>query len=236
MRKHLLSIIISLLFVSACSSKTPDYMEQRKAMVEKQILWRGITNQLVLDTMLKVPREEFVPPQHRNKAYADLALPTGEGETLDRPYEDAFILQALNLSHEDKVLEIGTGSGYLTALIAQIAKRVFTIDIVPSLTEEAVRRFNNLGYTNIVAKSGDGFLGWPENAPFTAVVLTCSPPNIPTPLIDQLEENGRLILPLGGENRFQELLLYTKQNGKLGPPTHLAAATFVPMKGKAKGE
>jgi len=201
-------------------------------MVEQQIVWRGITDKLVLDAMLSVAREEFVLPQYRSKAYADLEVPIGWEQTLDRPYEDAFMMQALRLSPSDRVLEVGTGGGYLAALISKIVGEVYTIEIEPDLAQTARERLARLRFSNVFVKTGDGFLGWPEHAPFNAMVLTCSPPEIPKPLIDQLVEGGRIILPLGGEKKFQELLLYTKINGKLEGPQHLAPATFVPMKGK----
>ncbi|PIU58094.1 MAG: protein-L-isoaspartate O-methyltransferase, partial [Deltaproteobacteria bacterium CG07_land_8_20_14_0_80_38_7] len=140
--------------------------------------------------------------QYKDKSYADITVPIGRGENLDRPYDDAYILNALNLTSEDKVLEIGTGSGYLTALLSRNAGKVYTIDIIPEFTEEAVKRFKQLGYTNIIAKAGDGFLGWPEFAPFDAIVLTCSPTDIPQPIAEQLAENGRMLIPLGGKDKF----------------------------------
>ena len=232
MKKITIFILVCFSLTGTSCSKPQDFAKQRKAMVEQQVLWRGITDKRVLGALLTVPREEFVLPQYRDKAYADLEVPIGEEQTLDRPYEDAFIMQAMKISPSDKTLEVGTGGGYLTALMAQIAKEVYTIEIVPTLAETARERLSRLGYRNIFTKIGDGFLGWPEHAPFNAIVLTCSPPELPKPLIEQLAEGGRIVLPLGGERKFQELLLYTKQNGKLEGPEHLAPATFVPMKGK----
>lgn len=230
--KHLLPIpIIILLFAVSCS-KPQNFEEQRRAMVERQILWRGITDQKILDALLAVPREEFILPQYKDKAYADLEVPIGNKQTLDRPYEDAFMINALNLNPTDRVLEVGTGGGYLAALISKIAKEVYTIEILPKIAQTARERLSKLGYENIKVKTGDGFLGWPEHAPFNAIVLTCSPSEVPKPLIEQLAEGGRIVLPLGGEEKFQELLLYIKKGGKLTGPTRLAAFTFVPMKGK----
>jgi protein-L-isoaspartate(D-aspartate) O-methyltransferase len=231
MRHLFLLTIPVLIFVSACT-KPQDFEQQRRAMVERQVLWRGVTDKNVLNAMLAVPREEFVLPQYKDKAYADLEVPIGEEQTLDRPYEDAFMIQALKLSKTDRVLEVGTGGGYLAALLSRIVPEVYTIEILPEIADAARVRLSKLGYTNIEVRTGDGFLGWPEHAPFNAMVLTCSPPEIPKPLIEQLAEGGRLILPLGGEQKFQELLLYTKKNGKLAGPTSLAPMTFVPMRGK----
>jgi protein-L-isoaspartate(D-aspartate) O-methyltransferase len=233
MRKLIFSIILSTAFLG-CPSKPADFPQQRQAMVEKQILWRGITEPRVLKAMSTVPREEFVLPEHRSRAYSDMELPLGEDQTLDRPYEDALILNSLQLKPHERVLEIGTGSGYLTALLAQMGGQVYTIDIVPSFIKEAQAKFTALQYDNIEAKAGDGFLGWPEHAPFDAIVLTCSPTDIPQPIQDQLAEGGRLLIPLGGQDRFQELLLFSKKDGRLTKPKSLAGATFVPMKGKAE--
>ncbi len=224
-------ILIACVLVASCS-KPADFTEQRKAMVEQQILWRGVKDRRVLDAFLTVPREEFVLPQYRDKSYADIEVPIGLEQTLDRPYEDAFIVQALKLTPSDSVFEVGTGGGYLTAILSKLAAQVYTIDIVPELADSAKARFEKLGYENIAVKAGDGYAGWDEHAPFNAIVFTCSPPEIPKPLIEQLAENGRMVLPLGGEEKFQELLLYTKKNGKLEGPVRIAAVTFVPMKGK----
>lgn len=201
-------------------------------MVEQQVLWRGVNDQKVLDAMLFVPREEFVLPKYRDKAYADIEVPIGFEQTLDRPYEDALIVQALQIKPTDRIFEVGTGGGYLTALLSKLAGQVYTIDIIPEIAEAAKNRFEKLGYKNIQVRAGDGYAGWTEHAPFDAIVFTCSPDEIPKPLIEQLSEGGRMVLPLGGEEKFQELLLYTKRNGKLEGPKRLGAATFVPMKGK----
>ncbi len=223
-------LIPILILISSC--KPADFAAQRKAMVEQQILWRGVTDKNVIDAMLAVPREEFVLPHFRDKAYADLEVPIGFEQTLDRPYEDAFIVQALQLKPTDRVFEVGTGGGYLTAIIAKMVEEVYTIDIIPEIAHAAKARFDKLGYNDIIVKAGDGYAGWAEHAPFDAIVFTCSPDEIPKPLIEQLKEGGRMVLPLGGEQKFQELLLYTKKNGKLEGPKRLAAVTFVPMKGK----
>lgn len=233
MRRFSFIILCTLLCAIACSGPE-NFAEQRKAMVEQQVIWRGVKDQKVLDAMLSIPREEFVLPQFRSKAYADLEVPIGEEQTLDRPYEDAFIVAALKLQPTDRVFEVGTGGGYLTVMMSKLAKEVYTIDIIPQLADAARARFEKLGYKNIQVKAGDGYAGWPEHAPFDAIVFTCSPDEIPKPLIEQLAEGGRMVLPLGGEEKFQELLLYTKKNGKLEGPRRLAAMTFVPMQGKIK--
>jgi protein-L-isoaspartate(D-aspartate) O-methyltransferase len=201
-------------------------------MVRGQLELRGIKDQAILKAFGAVPREEFVLPRFRHLAYDDLEVPIGHGQTLDRPYEDAFMVQALALSAKDKVLEIGTGSGYLTAIMSKIAKEVYSIEIVPELAREAEENLSRLGSDNTHIKAGDGYLGWPEQAPFDAIILTASPPHIPQPLVQQLADGGRLLLPLGGKERFQELMLYTKRSGRLEKTRRLAPTTFVPMKGK----
>ena len=201
-------------------------------MVRAQLELRGIRDPAILKAFGMVPREEFVLPRFRHRAYDDLEIPIGHGQTLDRPYEDAFMIRALALSATDKVLEIGTGSGYLTAIMSKIAKEVYTIEIVADLALEAEKHLAKLGYENAHVKAGDGYLGWPEHTPFDAIILTASPPHIPQPLVQQLADGGRLLLPLGGKERFQELILYIKRSGRLEEVRRLAPTTFVPMKGK----
>lgn len=233
----LASIIASLVIgTAACSQCQQSTESKQQAMVERQIRYRGISDENVLRVMRKVPRAEFVAPENRNLAYNDVRAPIGFGQTLDRPYEDALILDTIKLKPTDTVLEVGTGSGYLAALMAELAKQVYTIEIVKEIGEKAHEHIANLGIANIEVKIGDGFLGWEEHAPFDVIVLTASPSEVPEPLKTQLAEGGRLLLPLGGEERFQELLLYTKKDGKLMLVRRIAPAQFVPMKGKAQEE
>lgn len=229
-----ISTIILLLIcsaIAACSSCKKSMQTKQQSMVERQIRFRGISDKEVLRVMREVPREEFVLPQYRDKAYDDLEVPIGEDQTLDRPYEDALMLTSLKLKPTDRVLEVGTGSGYLSALMSQLAKEVYTIEILPALGNRAREILHRLGYHNVEVKIGDGFVGWEEHAPFDVILLTCSPTEVPKPLKDQLAEGGRLILPLGGEEKFQELLLYTKKDGKFVLERRIAPTTFVPMKG-----
>jgi len=204
---------------------------KQQSMVERQIHFRGITNAKILSVMREVPRTEFVLPEYRNIAYDDVEAPIGKGETLNRPYEDALILQSLEIKPTDKVLEVGSGTGYFASLLSQLASKVYTIEIVEDFGRQAMDNLKRLGYNNVKVKIGDGFLGWEENAPFDVIVLNCSPPDVPKPLEQQLAENGKLLLPLGGGEKFQELLLYTKKNGKLELVRRIAPAEFVPMKG-----
>jgi protein-L-isoaspartate(D-aspartate) O-methyltransferase len=174
-----------------------------------------------------VPRHRFVLPQYINSAYADSPLPIEEGQTISQPYIVAFMTEALNLKRTDKVLEIGTGSGYQAAILAEICDSVFTIEIFPKLGNKTIELFAELGYKNIFVKIGDGYKGWPEHAPFDAIIVTCSPTHIPQPLQDQLAEGGRMIIPVG-ETHFQSLVLLEKKKGKLREEKVLPVR-FVPM-------
>lgn len=221
-----------------CAKTEPadSFARARSEMIERHLKWRNITNEKVLAAMGKVPREKFVPEALQNKAYADIPLPIGKDQTISQPYVVAVMTQAINPKPQDRVLEIGTGSGYQAAVLAEIVREVYTIEIVPDLAEQAGARLKTLGYQNIFVKAGDGYLGWPEQAPFDAIVITASPPRIPEPLKEQLKEGGRLIVPLGGEERFQELILYTKKNGELLAGPKRIPVMFVPMTGKIKEE
>lgn len=236
MRYIILIAIIPVFIVggATCSRCDQNIASKQQAMVERQIRFRGISDENVLKVMRQVPRVAFVTEKHHKIAYDDMRVPTGHGQTLDRPYEDALILNTIKIKPTDTVLEVGTGSGYLAALMSRLAKNVYTIEIVPELGNQASERLAKLMYNNIKVKVGDGFLGWEEHAPFDVIVLTASPATIPTPLIKQLKDGGRLLLPLGGEERFQELLLYSKKDGELTLDRRVAPTQFVPMKGKAE--
>ncbi len=224
-------VAVAALNAGACSQCQQTLESKQQAMVEHQIRFRGIADPRVLSVMREVPRVEFVEPSQRKIAYDDVRAPIGYGQTLDRPYEDALILETLQLKPTDRVLEVGTGSGYLAALMSKLAKEVYTIEIIGPLGDRAARTMKRLGYDNVEVRVGDGFLGWKEHAPFDVIVLTASPSTIPQPLKEQLAEGGKMLLPLGGEERFQELLLYAKKNGKIVKEQRIAPTTFVPMKG-----
>lgn len=230
--RRIIFIILCLFVIGPQCSKSDSFREERELMVEEQVRLRGITDQNVINAMFEVPREEFVLPEFRSKAYTDFEPPVGEDQTLDRPYENALMLQSLKLAPSDRVLEVGTGGGYLAALLSKMTTSVYTIEIMPVLAKMVHEKFKRIGLKNIEAKIGDGFLGWPEHAPFNAIVLTCSPTEVPKPLAEQLAEGGRLLLPLSSGERIQEVLRYTKKDGKLSPPEHITSAIFVPMKGK----
>jgi protein-L-isoaspartate(D-aspartate) O-methyltransferase len=204
-----------------------DYSKERAAMVRDQIMARGIKDDKVLSAMLKVERHRFVPPAYRNKAYEDYPLPVGEGQTISQPYIVAFMTEALHLTKKDKVLEIGTGSGYQAAILAEICDSIFSIEIFGSLALSAMKTLGELGYSNIFIKTGDGYKGWAEHAPYDAIIVTCAPAGIPQMLEEQLAEGGRMIIPVGNDYN-QNLYLLEKKEGKLQKKSVLPVR-FVPM-------
>ncbi len=214
-------------FVMGCNAQVDRFTQQRMQMVEKQIRARGISDKSTLEACRKVPRHRFVLPEFINSAYNDSPLPINEGQTISQPYIVAIMTETLNLKRTDKVLEIGTGSGYQAAILAEICDSVFTIEIFPKLGNKAIELFSELGYKNIFCKIGDGYKGWPEHAPFDAIIVTCAPSKIPEPLKNQLAEGGRMIIPVG-TNPFQSLVLLEKKNGKISEKEVLPVR-FVPM-------
>jgi protein-L-isoaspartate(D-aspartate) O-methyltransferase len=205
------------------------YEKMRTAMVSDQIERRDVNDEKVLEAMRKVPRHEFVPEHLRKYAYADEPLPIGEDQTISQPYIVAYMTEQLELKPTDKILEIGTGSGYQAAVLAEIADSVFTIEIVDVLARRAESALKKLGYNNIMVKSGDGYKGWPERAPFDKIIITAAPTRIPQPLVDQLKVGGRLILPLGDYS--QDLVLIQKNEAGV-TQRKLLPVRFVPMTGE----
>jgi protein-L-isoaspartate(D-aspartate) O-methyltransferase len=205
------------------------YESIRHRMVKTQIQDRGISNTDVLNSMKKVPRHLFLPKEYEDEAYNDYPLPIGYGQTISQPYIVAYMTEALRPGGKKKVLEIGTGSGYQAAVLAEICEKVYTIEIVPELAKEASERLKKMGYKNIMCKYGDGYRGWPEYAPFDMIMVTAAPESIPQPLIDQLAEGGRLIIPVGAPSAVQELILVVKRNGKT-EQRRLTFVRFVPFK------
>ncbi|HMB54352.1 MAG TPA: protein-L-isoaspartate(D-aspartate) O-methyltransferase [Thermoanaerobaculia bacterium] len=249
-RAGLLAAALLLVVAVACSSTgegerrtgsasadvmtgTDAWAPVRHNMVERQIRARGLDDQAVLDAMEKVPRHLFVPrPLHRF-AYADRPLPIGDGQTISQPYVVALMSDLLELDADDRVLEVGTGSGYHAAVMAQLAAEVYSIEILPSLAVGAETVLSRLGYDNVRVRVGDGYCGWPELAPFDAVILTAAPPSIPRPLLDQLAVGGRLVAPVGEEGARQELLLIVRQPDGY-TQKRVSYVHFVPMTGQAE--
>ena len=211
------------------------YAQARRRMVEEQLASRDITDSRVLDAMRRVPRHLFVPAGLRSQAYDDYPLPIGEGQTISQPYIVALMTQCLGLKGGEKVLEVGTGSGYQAAVLAEMGARVFSIEINPVLAAGAARTLEELGYRNVRVKAGDGFFGWPGEAPFDAIIVTAAPEKVPPALFEQLKEGGRLIIPLGRAAFVQVLTLFTKKEGK-PVSREILDVRFVPMTGEIRKE
>jgi protein-L-isoaspartate(D-aspartate) O-methyltransferase len=224
--------LINCALIADAPAQNRRFDELRDEMVTAHIEGEGIANTAVLQAMRAVPRHEFVPSAQRARAYEDLALPIGHQQTISPPYIVAYMTNELDPQPDDRVLEIGTGSGYQASILAQIVKDVYTIEIVSPLSKQAEKRIQDLGYRNVHCLDGDGFKGWPEHAPFDKIIVTCSPENIPQPLIDQLKEGGRMIIPVG-ERYQQSFHLLVKENGKL-KDERLASTLFVPMTGESE--
>lgn len=185
----------------------------RSNMVEKQIRARGVGQKQVLDAMLEVPRHMFVEPDYRGQAYDDQPVPIGWGQTVYQPYMVALMTELLELDGDEKVLEIGTGSGYHSAVLSRVAKEVYTIEINEMLSRKARKALSSLGYDNVIVREGDGYKGWPEEAPFDAIILTTAPPRIPDPLIEQLKVGGKMVVPIGGLLQDLQVLTKNKDGG-----------------------
>ena len=206
------------------------FTEARETMVKTQIEARGIKDKRVLRVIRTVPRHRFVLPIYQKVAYSDRPLPIGFSQTISQPYIVALMTESLKLQGDEKVLEIGTGSGYQAAILAELAKKVYTIEIIPGLAKRAEKTLKKLGYENIEVKYGDGYLGWPEYAPFDAIIVTAAPDHIPQPLIDQLVEGGRMVIPIA-DTYPQRLTLIQKKKGKIIQEV-ITGVMFVPMTGE----
>lgn len=223
-------------FSPARARQTDDgHASARRQMVEEQLAARDIRDPGVLKAMRQVPRHLFVPPAARSEAYGDFPLPIGEGQTISQPYIVALMTQCLEIREGQKVLEVGTGSGYQAAVLAEMGANVFSIEINPVLAARATRTLADLRYDRVRVKSGDGFFGWPEEAPFDAVIVTAAPERVPPALFEQLKEGGRLIIPLGRANFLQVLTLITKKSGK-PVSREILDVRFVPMTGEIQRE
>lgn len=224
------SIIASAGSVAAQSAAA--LREARQKMVSESIEREGITNPRLLESLRQVPRHEFVPLSYRKDAYVDVALPINYKQTISAPYVVAYMTQVIDPQPDDRVLEIGTGSGYQAAVLSNLVKEVYSIEIIPALGKSAAERLHRLNYLNVTTKIGDGYLGWEEHAPFDKIIVTCSPEQVPTPLIEQLKEGGRLLVPLG--ERYQQVFhQFEKRNGKL-ETKKLISTLFVPMEGQSE--
>jgi protein-L-isoaspartate(D-aspartate) O-methyltransferase len=221
---------------SVAAAATDPYALARQRMVAEQLVppGRDITNSRVLAVMGRVPRHEFVPERLRADAYHDHPLPIGHGQTISQPYIVAFMTEQLEPRPTDRVLEIGTGSGYQAAVLAELVAQVYTVEIVEDLAQRAAADLKRLGYTNVHVRAGDGYRGWAEAAPFDSIIVTCAPEQVPQPLADQLKDGGRIIIPVGRVWN-QELVLLRKRGGKLEQQAVLPVS-FVPMTGEVEGK
>ncbi len=239
MKKYRIIFIVTILFsiffllynTSICSPASEEsvYKERREKMVAQDLAARDITDPLVLEAMGKVPRHEFVDARVKDEAYGDFPLGIGEGQTISQPYIVALKTQLLELTGAEKVLEIGTGSGYQAAILAEIVKEVYTIEIYESLSLKAQSLLNKLGYDNIKFLIGDGYYGWQDEAPFDAIIVTCAPDHVPPPLLEQLHpEHGRMVIPVGSVWMIQTLMkIYNKEGRRVSEG--ITGVLFVPM-------
>ena len=236
--------LVALTAVASCSPEDrattspaegpgAEYARERAAMVRDQLAARDITNARVLDAIGRVPRHRFVRPRDAGHAYEDRALAIDAGQTISQPYIVALMTQLADPQPGDRVLDIGTGSGYQAAVLAEMGATVYSIEIVPALAESAQARLKEMKYQTIEVRAGDGFRGWPEHAPFRAIILAAATPEIPKPLLEQLAPGGRLVLPVGGEG-FQELLILTKRDDGSFDRRSVAPVAFVPMTGEVR--
>jgi len=233
----LLIFIIFLLIVIYEHDKIDeidDYIEKRQSMVLNQLHSRDIIDSKVLQAMLTIPRHQFVDPRIRESAYNDYPLSIGEGQTISQPYIVALMTQLLELKGNEKVLEIGTGSGYQAAVLAEIVKEVYTIEIYESLSKKSEKLLNDLGYQNIKFKVGDGYHGWEEHAPYDAIIVTCAPDHVPPPLLQQIKDDGgKIVIPVGGIWMVQTLMKIEKTGGKI-KSKGIIGVRFVPMIGHSR--
>ncbi len=229
-------LLIVFAFLVGCrpsppSRPTDDFSQARAAMVADQIEGRGVMDARVLDAMRHVPRHRFVPPERAPAAYEDYPLPIGYGQTISQPYIVGYMSEQLRVTPKSKVLEIGTGSGYQAAVLAELGAEVYTIEILPQLAEHAGRTLTELGYRNVHVRAGDGYRGWPEAAPFDRIIVTAAPDHIPRPLVEQLAVGGRMVIPVG--QGFQQMIVLTKTEGGVVEEKTIDVV-FVPMTGEAE--
>jgi protein-L-isoaspartate(D-aspartate) O-methyltransferase len=237
-RKSLIAIVLALIVghhaVDCCAQSLRDWRQLASQMVDQEIVAAGVKNERVIRAMRDTPRHEFVAANQRDRAYFDMALPIGNSQTISPPFVVASMTEAIDPQPGDRVLEIGTGSGYQAAILSPLVQDVYTIEIVDELSRRATRTLKRLRYDNVHTRSGDGYLGWPEAAPFDKIIVTCSPEKVPQPLVDQLREGGLMVVPVG-ERYQQTLYLMRKTKGKLSSEA-LRATLFVPMTGAAESQ
>ena len=219
-------MLFFLILISATKNINNDYVILRQKMVEEQIIKRGISDSAVINAIIEVKRHLFVPEKLRNSAYEDHPLPIGQKQTISQPYIVALMTELLKTNKTDRVLEVGTGSGYQAAVLSLLADSVFSIEIIPELAASAKKRLDSLGYKNVVVKEGDGYKGWKENAPFDGIIVTCAPDEVPPLLLEQLAIGGRMVIPVG--SYYQELLLITKDSSGISGKS-IIPVKFVPM-------
>ena len=230
-------VLFAAIAATGCGQQAPtaiDFAAQRQRMVDQQLKSRDVKDERVLAAMARVPREEFIPVDERPAAYEDSALPIGYDQTISQPYIVAFMTEQLRPQPSDRVLEIGSGSGYQAAILAEIVAEVYTIDIFEPLARAAEATLQRLRYKNVHVKVGDGYKGWAKKAPFDAVIVTCAPEKVPQPLVDQLKDGGRMVIPVG-ERFAQQLYLLEKKNGQLKESITLPVR-FVPMLGEGQNQ
>jgi protein-L-isoaspartate(D-aspartate) O-methyltransferase len=230
-----LLVLVSALYLrytNLVGRERDEFEDVRTAMVERQLKARGITDERVLDVMGRLPRHLFVGPSMKDQAYADHPLPIAEGQTISQPYVVALMTESLDLDGSEKVLEVGTGSGYQAAVLAELCEVVYTIEIREGLAESAGELLESLEYDNVQVKCSDGYFGWEEHAPFDAIIITCAVNHVPPYLIQQLKDGGRLILPLGSIQYYQTLTLIERQGEEL-LVSYITSVSFVPMIGEA---
>jgi protein-L-isoaspartate(D-aspartate) O-methyltransferase len=228
--KVMRSVVAGILLLTAarCAAHE-DYAQARRRMVREQLEARDIDAPRVLEAMGRVPRERFVPAVLRPSAYADHALPIGNGQTISQPYIVALMTQLAEVGPDEIVLEIGTGSGYQAAVLSGLAREVYTIEIIPELAETASERLRELGYDNVTVRTGDGYLGWPEKGPFDVILVTAAPPEVPPPLVEQLAPDGVLVIPVGPQSRVQNLLRIVKSADGTTVTENVLPVVFVPL-------
>lgn len=226
--------IVSLLGVVVPGRAEETYKKEREKMVRQQIRGRGVEDKAVLDAMRAVPRHQFVPARAKHKAYRDRPLPIGHGQTISQPYIVATMTELLKLDENDKVLEVGTGSGYQAAVLAEIVDEVYSLEIVPELAKQAAKDLREAGYEGVVSKPGNGYFGWEEHAPFDAIIVTAAATHIPPPLVEQLKPGGRMAIPVGPVTRIQKLMLLEKKpNGDVVKRPKMPVR-FVPLTGEQR--